>query len=521
VSLSLLGVSLPTGVAPAHAADPRWGEREANVRKALRSEDPKERARAFDPLRETDDPRAVELVIEGVRTIREDQEKIRKTQAVDELAYQKLVDEQQRNVAQFAASGKSERDLDRYNATDRKISKGIDAARAKARDVENQILRTKAQVDNAALALGAVLNRLPAGDLSAALTRLESAWFRSKQAGDPLLYVDVISAVQQPWVGDRLRMALPDATLPLGLRGAILVALASRKDPELVDLAAPWLQKPPEEFVGIAAAIEALRLRHDRGSIEPLIAFLKREDVKRLREDARNALMSLTGQEHGPYFDPWDAWWRDAKATFGMPPEPVYRRPGQQKGGVTFYGIHTFSDRILFVLDVSKSMDKPAKPAVEGQPVPGERIDVARREIAGAIGSMNDGERFNVILFNHSVIPWQARMTEVSDATKKQAIRWAQSQPALGGTNLHDALEAAFQMAQRVTGRPDLDTVMFMTDGTATAGKLREASAILDAVREWNRTARLTIHCIGVGEEFNPDFLAELAKIGNGEYVKR
>jgi hypothetical protein len=322
-------------------------------------------------------------------------------------------------------------------------------------------------------------------------------------------------------VAEKLRAVAGDAALPLGLRGAALVSLGGRRDVSVVEEATPWLVAPPDQFVGIAAAIEALRLRHDAGAIEPLSAFLGREDVKRLREDAHRALMSLTGQEHGPYFDPWDRWWREAKESksFVMPKEPVGRRRGQEKGGVTFYGIHTFSDRILFVLDVSGSMEQASRPGPEGESV-APRIDVARKEIAGAIGTMNEGERFNVILFNHSVIPWQARMTEVTEASKKQAIRWAVEQAPVGGTNIHDALEAGFRMAHRVTGRPDVDTIMFMTDGRPTAGKLQDPKAILDRVRDWSRTASVTIHCVGVGEH-DADFLAELAKIGNGEYVKR
>ena len=43
---------------------------------------------------------------------------------------------------------------------------------------------------------------------------------------------------------------------------------------------------------------------------------------------------------------------------------------------------------------------------------------------------------------------------------------------------------------------------------------------ILEAVADWNRAARVTIHCIGVGSH-DAEFMQRLAKIGGGEYRKR
>ncbi len=99
-----------------------------------------------------------------------------------------------------------------------------------------------------------------------------------------------------------------------------------------------------------------------REAIDPLIAMLGRDDLGRLREDAHRALRSLTGQPHGPYQQPWKDWWADAKAGFTMPPTPADAMTlSAPDKGVTFYGITTFSDRIVFVLDVSGSMLDPAR----------------------------------------------------------------------------------------------------------------------------------------------------------------
>jgi uncharacterized protein with von Willebrand factor type A (vWA) domain len=136
------------------------------------------------------------------------------------------------------------------------------------------------------------------------------------------------------------------------------------------------------------------------------------------------------------------------------------------------------------------------------------------------VNRLNDGDGFNVIFFNHQVIPWQSRKVEASQRTKKMLEGWVADQVPLGGTNIYDALEAGFKVALRTTGRSDLDTIFFLTDGKPTAGKIQDPEKILEVFREWNRTANLKIHCIGIGEDHDQAFLEELARIGNGRYVK-
>jgi hypothetical protein len=53
------------------------------------------------------------------------------------------------------------------------------------------------------------------------------------------------------------------------------------------------------------------------------------------------------------------------------------------------------------------------------------------------------------------------------------------------------------------------------------AGKLVKPDDILRVVREWNRTAKITIHCIAVGDACDVDFLKKLAAENYGDFVKR
>ncbi len=63
-----------------------------------------------------------------------------------------------------------------------------------------------------------------------------------------------------------------------------------------------------------------------------------------------------------------------------------------------------------------------------------------------------------------------------------------------GSTNIYDALEFAFR-------DPDVDTICFMTDGTPTIGTETETITIREELRRWNRSRKVRIHCIAVGED--------------------
>ncbi|MCP5115425.1 MAG: hypothetical protein GY953_31745, partial [bacterium] len=91
----------------------------------------------------------------------------------------------------------------------------------------------------------------------------------------------------------------------------------------------------------------------------------------------------------------------------------------------------------------------------------------------GAVYNLPDGANMNVILFNHEVLPWQPGVVKATESSKKRLDRWINEMKPSGLTNIHDALEAAFRLILRTTGRPEFDTFFFLTDGKPTAGKVK------------------------------------------------
>lgn len=492
---------------------------ESAFRRALRSKDPGERARAFEHLRGVLDARVVDAVQAGLKDVAKAMEAVRKAQVEAEKRYEAIIDAQHQAEALFNASPQTGRDLERYNKTERKLSKERDEVIQALKDLQNDYGRERSLENSAVLVLGDLLEALPDGPYADAHARLLALWRASRVAADVERWVAVMAAVRKPRASEDLLGVVKDEAAPPGARNLAIAALAERRDGALLEHALGLLRAPPEAFGLLPAAIDALRCFHDRRAVEPLIEFLAREDVGRLREDAHLALRSLTGETHGPYADPWRRWWREHGATFVSPPEPT--PPGRTdlpKEGVTFYGIHTFSDRVLFVVDISGSMEEPSRGDADARRT---KLEVARQELIGAVHLLAPTAQFNVIFFNHAVLPWQPRIQTADARTKKMLEERVKEQIAVGGTNLSDSLELGFEMAVGAGPRPALDTVFFMTDGKPTAGRFQDPQAILERVRELNRRARLRIHAIGVGADHDAEFLKELARIGDGQYIAR
>jgi hypothetical protein len=124
---------------------------------------------------------------------------------------------------------------------------------------------------------------------------------------------------------------------------------------------------------------------------------------------------------------------------------------------------------------------------------------------------MPAGSWFNIIGFHDGVYPWLDSLAVcVSPKYKKRpellrsdATEQVRKLVVGGSTNIYDAFARAFE-------DPDVDTICFMTDGTPTIGTETEAIAIREELQRWNRSRRVRIHCIAVGEDNSlPKWIAQ------------
>ena len=323
-----------------------------------------------------------------------------------------------------------------------------------------------------------------------------------------------------------------------------------------------------------AAAIDAIDSLECKGPdvIEALIETLVVEDG-RLRGDLEAVLHRLTGMRFFADGLLWRKWWADNKEKFAAdaPPKadaekgdggptvssgdlgaPVVEHGPKKDAKADFYGIQTFSNRIVFVLDRSGSMNeksgtppvKPGGPVVTGgghkggQDDPGggpegdTKLDAARWELKKAIMGLASDVKFTLIFYHNGVDIWKPDLQAANRANKKESLEYVWDLPAQGSTNISDALKRAFEIGMPAPGevqdaaygkRRDVpDTIFLLSDGSPCSpdGKILPTGPILEDVRKWNKLRRVVIHTIGIGQD-NRGFMQALAKENGGTYVHR
>lgn len=171
--------------------------------------------------------------------------------------------------------------------------------------------------------------------------------------------------------------------------------------------------------------------------------------------------------------------------------------PGELSG-------RSISKDIIFVLDTSGSMQ-------------GKKIDQAKEALKFCINKLDKGDRFNVITFASDIDTYKDGLIDVNRRNLSNAISFVNKIDASGGTNINEALLAAFKMFRR-SHRPRM--LVFLTDGKPTVGETKMKD-ILKNLKSANRTdARIFV--FGVGNDVNTHLLDKMAEEHRGipEYVK-
>lgn len=154
---------------------------------------------------------------------------------------------------------------------------------------------------------------------------------------------------------------------------------------------------------------------------------------------------------------------------------------------------------VVFVLDTSGSMADDGK------------MEKARAALRFGVNALNARDRFNIVSFAGEEHLLSERLLNADAGGKKQALEFIERLKATGGTNINDALLAAFKQLP-ASERPQM--VVLLTDGQPTVGTT-SASKIMSNAKEANRSnARL--FTFGVGYDINTLLLDGLAGEGRG-----
>jgi HEAT repeat protein len=354
-------------------------------------------------------------------------------------------------------------------------------------------------------------------------------------------YKDAVPALQK-LVGkgkdrDSMRAALEAMTaLRVGDKVWVdeLVALSKNTDPELRNLAIqalggtrdasylPALIAALEDanWSTRMAALEALEHMRSKDAVTAIIARMAKEDG-RVQNEFANSLWRLTGQPFQSNAEGWSKWWEGAKDKFVFLTEDQLAqvRTGEEDWRLKqethvkqeFFGIKIISHRVIFIIDISGSMNEGL--ANEYQGMAGQsRMEVAKAELQKCVAGLDPTAFFNIILFSTGVEKWiDGSLAAANQKNRDEAKSFIDKIGANGGTNLYDAVELAFE-------DKDVDTIFIMSDGEPNLGKESDPVVIREHVKAWNEHRGIVINTIQVAGQFQ--ILDWLAEDSGGTHVK-
>jgi hypothetical protein len=335
-----------------------------------------------------------------------------------------------------------------------------------------------------------------------------------------------------------LRIAALDAVAEVraGDKGWVeeLIALTKSADPEVRNLALTQLGRTTDRthlerltqaladlnWSTRLAALEALEKMRSTEAVSAIVARMGQEEGRLLSEFAQT-LWRLTGQPFQEDAKSWETWWAGAKDKFQLlsdadlvqvrSGEEEYRLRQTTRVETDFFGIKIVSRRVIFVIDVSGSMEWKLANVYQEKPE-WNRMDVAREELKKCLAGLDPGAFFNILVFSSGVERWaDGALVPCNEERRADALKFVDELKPFGATNLYSALKEAF-------ADPDVDTIFVLSDGEPSQDVVNEPLVIREHVAGWNQHRRIVVNTIAIGGQFS--ILEWLAQDSGGIHVK-
>lgn len=314
---------------------------------------------------------------------------------------------------------------------------------------------------------------------------------------DPTYAPDLTALLKHSAVEVRVEAlrALQGMLTPTELRPLLLEVLPTAPW-DLVVHACAWLARYPDPTM-----------------IEPVLNRLETERG-RIRLDLTYVLSVAAAEQKGETPAEWTAWWAEQAATFQVNSKAseAYRakhRPIDMRipSLSFFYGLKIYSDRVVYVVDSSKSM--------KGSRVASLRQNLAEslqgfRKTAEVRGeSTEDLVQYNIVDFGGNVnvlVPGA-----LTDNTSP-GVTYARKFDLTLGTRAYDALETAAAL-------PGVDSLYFLSDGAPVRGQFQSWQRTRKAMRWLTRYVPLAVHTAAfTPSEKNALQMGGMAKTHEGAY---
>jgi len=318
----------------------------------------------------------------------------------------------------------------------------------------------------------------------------------------------------QPAVVERLMSCRKADHYKIGM--VAIDALGEIGDPKMLDGLLELTASPHYGSVyGYRKCVlHAIMKIHDQRAMVSVIKQLS--DLKgQLLFDAVHYLSHHTLQPFGTSQAKWKAWYLDNQEDFNFSEnDQSYSSTSAASADFRwdsevpkFFGTSIYAKRMVFVLDVSSSMSQPAGD--------GTRVDMAKRELIGAIGALPEDAYFNIVPYHGRVTVYKKELVAANERTKAHAIGYVKRLRTNTGTASYDALDRAF----KIDG--NTEAIFFLSDGDPSAGKITDKGRIVDVITRENFFRRIAVYSFGVGMDGDEteEFMKDLAKNNGGVYV--
>lgn len=324
--------------------------------------------------------------------------------------------------------------------------------------------------------------------------------------------VKALGAMRSGEATAKLGERLAQKKLDPRARILLLDAVSARDDEESARGLGTALEAKEPEVLRVALA--AVRKRRPKEAIEPLFGLFGRlcsgkEADGLLATGVREALWELTGQSYETE-DDWRKWWAVANREFrprtgdaGPPPAGTTQR---EKPRPTFFGTELRSDRLVFVIDISGSMEAE------------DRIGRAKTQLAQAIDALVPTARFTVVAFSSGCRLWERALVPATPQNRQKAVEFVRGLTPTGNTLTLGAMKAAFELE-------GADAIVLLSDGfptetNHTTNQPMQNDEVLAEIAGLNRFKRWRIDTFGFASSQMGDFMQRLAEGTGGTYTE-
>lgn len=359
----------------------------------------------------------------------------------------------------------------------------------------------------------AAADALGARQAKASVPDLEAALAKSKDSLFVAAAIDALSQIHGEDPEWQKKLVAYTTSDKLEARAAAVNQLAKQKNlPELLKAldSADWSVR--------LAALKGLESLRTPEAVGTIVGRMQQESGRMLDEFG-DVLWRLTGMPFDRQATGWKGWWEKNATGFQPISEAELAKREQveearrlkQVSKATFFGIRIKSHRVIFILDVSGSMNYLTRGQYVGKN--GEpRITVAKRELSKCIDALEANSLFNMVVFSSGVDKWLPDgIADSKGTTREEAKAYVDKLAADGGTNLYGSLKEAF-------ADQDVDTIFVLSDGEPSVGEVTDPGTIREHVREWNKHRAIVINSIAVGGTF--EILRWLAEDSGGTHVE-